>query len=215
MDLLGLLDLLGMNKSHVFFQMFYEAIVCVSECADELASAIHDPSQILKRTAAAKEIERKCDTITRAIVDKANQTFVTPFDRDDIYMLAKEIDDMADYIYGALEKMYLFRPAAISDSMKKISDLHLEAISMIKAIIFNLDKISKNKAEIMDSCRKINELERKADRVYREGLAAVFTCIKDPIEVIKQKELCEYMEAMIDQCSEVSDTVKGLVLKYA
>lgn len=212
---MGLLDLLGMNKNYVFFQMFNEAIICVAECAEELASAVHDPSQILKKTAAAKEIERKCDTITRGIVDKANQTFVTPFDRDDIYALAKEIDDMADFIYGALEKLYLFKPATISDSMKKISDLHMESIAIIKTIISDLDKISKKKEEIIVACRKINDLERKADRVYREGVAAVFTCIKDPIEVIKQKELCEYMEEMIDQCSEVSDTVKGLVLKYA
>lgn len=161
-----------------------------------------------------KELEKRGDDITHQIYDELNKTFITPFDREDIYKLNGSIDDVLDYINSVSQKFRMHPPKENLPAFLEISELILQAAREIKVAISELRNL-KHPAKIMESCIRINEIEDQADEIYHCGLSSLFENEKDAIELIKIKEVLATLEKATDKEEDVSDVVKSIIVKIA
>lgn len=162
--------------------------------------------EINKRMAAA---EHAADEATHTIMRRLNKTFVTPFDRDDIYMLASNLDDCMDFMDEASDLVVLYKvdelPARVSDQvqvLQRAAELTAEAMPRLRS----MDSLSEYWVEV-------NRLENQADKVHRKLLAQMFDEISDPILLMKLKEIVEKLEDAADAFEKVANTVETIALK--
>lgn len=160
-----------------------------------------------------RNLEHECDSTTHEILDKLNRTFVTPFDREDIHILAKQLDDVVDIIQSVSERMILFRITKIKGDLTELAKVLEEAVSLIPKVISSIRQIDKPR-QILDYCIEINRLENKGDRVSEKAIGNLFQNEKDPMEVIKWKEIYDSVEFAIDRCEDIANTIEGIVVKY-
>jgi predicted phosphate transport protein (TIGR00153 family) len=164
------------------------------------------------RKAIGKQIadaEHQADEATHTIMRRLNQTFVTPFDRDDIYDLASSLDDCMDFIDEAADLIVLYKvdelPARVADQvqvLQRAAELTAEAMPRLRS----MDKLSEYWIEV-------NRLENQADKSYRKLLAQMFDELTDPILLMKLKEIVEKLEEAADAFEKVANTVETIALK--
>ena len=163
------------NKDSEFFDLFLESAQYFHKCAVMRDEVMQDYSKAEAKMREIIDLEHEADAVNDRIIDKLNQTFITPIDREDIYALANGLDD---------------------------------GVKLLK-------HVKKNQNEILKCTHRISSLESEGDRVYRNEVANLFENLKDPIELIKWKDLLEYLEDTLDHCEKVADMVRGVVMKYA
>jgi predicted phosphate transport protein (TIGR00153 family) len=160
-------------------------------------------------------IEEEGDDIRRDIVDKLNHTFITPIDREDIYVLSSDLDDVIDMIQSRTDRMQIYRIKTIDKNCLHLAViLEKASIALDKAI--NNMKDKKNIKHVMECIAEINHLEHEGDRTIRKLLTELFAENNkmDAIEVFKLKETYEALEAAIDKCEDVACTIEGIVVKH-
>ena len=162
--------------------------------------------EIGKRIADA---EHEADDATHSIMRRLNQTFVTPFDRDDIYTLASSLDDCMDFMEEAADLIVLYKveglPARVSDQvqvLQRAAELTAEAMPRLRS----MDSLSEYWVEV-------NRLENQADKIHRKLLAQLFDEVTDPIQLMKVKEIVEKLEDAADAFEKVANTVETIALK--
>ena len=156
-----------------------------------------------------KEIEHRCDVLIHDLVKALHRTFITPIDREDIHDLASRMDDLVDLIDAVASRAVLFRVGGeIPDAADLARIIHQQAVEIQKSVV-NL----KDAAAIMRNCARINELEKDGDRLYREAVARVFDSGRDPIFVIKAKEIIETLEAASDAAEDIAIVLERIILK--
>lgn len=161
------------------------------------------------------KIEHEADTVNDKIIDKLNKTFITPIDREDIYALANGLDDGVDFLQGTLQRAVMYHLHDTSKAAIALSELLVTATDEVLRAFSMLHEVTKHEHEILECTYKISKLESEGDRIYREEVAYLFEHIKDPIELIKWKDILTYMEDTLDHCEKLSDLVRGVVMKYA
>ncbi len=194
-----------------FFEMFAELSSNVSEGARVLKGILDDMENIEARAEKLKEIEHRGDDLTHAILTKLNQTFITPFDREDIHRLASTLDDVLDYVHAAAERMVMYKIHKQSPAAARLADVVLRQAEQIRAAVSLLDKHD----TVLDYCVEINRLENEADHIAREAIGRLFEQEKDPIALIKNKELLEVLEMASDKAEDVANVLETVVLKSA
>jgi len=202
-------------KEEKFYILFQEAAETVFQGALLLKEAVKDHTVVNDTMTKITEVEHRGDQITRTIIDHLNQTFITPLDREDIYTLAQELDDILDYIEGTIERMMLYKTGKPSPDVIDLVDILVEAVTEIQKAVASLRSLRNDGAGVLRTCQDINLLETKGDHLYRAGVARLFEEVTDPIEIIKWKEIFEHVETALDHCEDVSDVLKGVVLKYS
>ncbi|HEX5331712.1 MAG TPA: DUF47 family protein [Cellulomonas sp.] len=155
------------------------------------------------------EAEHLADEATHSIMRRLNQTFVTPFDRDDIYMLASSLDDCMDYMEEASDLIVLYKleelPARVSDQvqvLQRAAELTAEAMPRLRSM-----------SDLAEYWVEVNRLENQADKAHRKLLAQLFDEITDPILLMKLKEVVEKLEDAADAFEKVANTVETIALK--
>ena len=161
------------------------------------------------------DLEHRADKVNDAIIDKLNQTFITPIDREDIYAIANGLDDGVDQLQGMLQRIVIYHTGDAREGALRLTKLLIESTAEIKRAAALLNAISKNQAELLAITSKIDKLESEGDHVFRGELAYLFEYVKDPIELIKWKDLLEGLEDTLDHCERMADLLKGVVMKYA
>ena len=161
-----------------------------------------------------KDLEHIGDDYTREIMDRLNQTFVTPIDREDIMQLAHALDDVVDALHAVCERLILYRINHVMPAVTEISSIIVEGAGEILHLIRFLRNMS-NQKEIRDRIRRVHTLENKADSIYHAALAQIFEDPKDPIELIKWKELLNRIEDATDKIELVAKVVGSTVMKNA
>jgi predicted phosphate transport protein (TIGR00153 family) len=198
-----------------FFELFSESARLVHKGALLLRDTMKDYSDMEAKMQLISDIESKADDINDAIIDKLNQTFITPLDREDIYALATRLDDVIDFLQGTVERIALYRVGRPSRGAAEMARILADCTEeMIKAID-GLKNIKDNRDNILDYTRKIQVLENEGDRIYREEIAHLFNTCPDPVEIIKWKEVLEHLEDSLDHCEKIADLLRGVVMKYA
>lgn len=161
-----------------------------------------------------KEKERAGDSIQGQIFDELNDTFITPFDREDINSLSSKLDDVTDLINSCAKRIMLYNPKMIPESAVRLTELVHEAAICLNQAVSELSMMKQSPDKIKDYCRQLNEIENKADDVYEHFLIDLFQNEKDAIEVIKLKEILHELERATDAAESVGKIIKTIIIKY-
>lgn len=203
-------------KDKKFFPLFEQAGANLIEMAKLLQEMVNS-DDLTKRTEITKKIEdleHVGDDITHQIHLELGKNFITPFDREDIHSLASSLDDVADFINGASNRIELYKVEKPSLPMIEITDLILEATEHVAKALFELKDL-KNIRNITDSCVRINSVENKADYIFDKAVADLFEYENDAISLIKQKEVLSAMETATDKCEDVANVLESILVKNA
>ena len=183
----------------------------MSRRADAMVEMLAAFDDAAARADKVEDFEHVGDTITHNILRKLNQTFVTPFDREDIHELASKIDDVIDLVDAAATRMVTYRVKELRPGVLELATTVRLASTQIVAAVRLLDKGD----HILDHCIEINRLENLADRQVRDLIVTLFEQEKDPVEVIKWKEIIETLEFATDKCEDVANVIETVTLKNA
>lgn len=203
------------KKDNEFFELFVDSAGYFRDCAVEMSKVMEDYKQAENKMKEIIDLEHRADEINDRIIDKLNQTFITPIDREDIYALANCLDDGVDFCQGTIQRVVLYHAGQPRTGAVELSQLLIEATGELVRAFELLQDIKKHNKEILDITRRISKLESEGDRVYRRDVAQLFESCISPIEVIKWKEILEYLENTLDHCEDIADLLRGVVMKYA
>jgi predicted phosphate transport protein (TIGR00153 family) len=195
-----------------FFDFFDEHATLTVAGARELLALVSNGSSVGPLATRIKEIEHEADIVTHRCVEALHKTFITPIDRHDIHQLISRMDDVLDYIEAAADRLALYEITEMSVPLKQLADVVVRsAEAMAKAVRALRDL---RHAEIIrQACVDVNRLENEADALLRGALASLFRTEKDPIAVIKWKEIYELFETATDRCEDVANVIEGVVLE--
>ena len=160
------------------------------------------------------ELEHEGDRITHQIMEQLNRTFVTPFDREDINLLAHTLDDVTDFMKAASDTMLIYKVERPGQKAKELAEIIVQAAREVECAIPQLRHRGELR-KILSRCVEINRLENAADTVYRSALAELFDDTSDIARIIKWREIYEQMESATDRCEDVANVLEGVALKHA
>lgn len=201
------------KKSADFFEIFDQMSRNLAQTAALMVSFFKDFSNMPEKANEIKGLERENDLLTHDIIRRLNQTFVTPIDREDVHMLASRMDDILDLMWSAVERSQIFKLKESTSEAVALSQTLVEIIDLICRALRHLKK--KEYSYIYDLCIQIHGLENQNDRIFRETIGRLFDEIKDPILIIKWKDVYQNLENATDRCEDVANTLESIVLKYA
>ncbi|MDU1889689.1 MAG: DUF47 family protein [Dysgonomonas sp.] len=162
-----------------------------------------------------KEQERAADGIQNQIFEELNETFITPFDREDINHLSATMDDVTDLINSCAKRIMLYSPKVMPESALRLAMFVRESSGYLVKAIDELDVLKKSPAKIKEYCEQLNVIEKKADDVYEHFLIDLFENEKDAIEVIKLKDILHELERATDAAEAVGKIIKTMIVKYS
>ncbi len=204
------------HKDAEFFDLFVESAGYFYKGALLMNEVMLDYSKADAKMDEIVDLEHEADAINDKIIDKLNQTFITPIDREDIYALANGLDDGVDFLQGTLQRMVMYHTAGpVKQGAIALTKLLIESTEEIIKAFTLLKNIKTNQQEILRCTHKIGKLESEGDLLYRREVAYLFERVTDPVEIIKWKDILEYLENTLDHCEDVSDMIRGVVMKYA
>jgi len=200
-------------KEEKFFKLFKEMtenIITGAKLLKEMLDTFDNPVESQRKI---KDIEHKGDSITHDIIQMLNKTFVTPLDREDIYALASKLDDILDLIDASAARVIMYKVDSILPEAKSLGFIILQSCHAVDKAVAMLGK--KTNEQIFEACVEINALENEADRVSREAISRLFDEEKDPIQLIKWKEIFETLERATDKCEDAANILESVVVKNA
>lgn len=201
-------------KEFNFFDLFEkQAVIALdaAKCFKEFVSKGDLDETILKNM---RELEHKGDDITHDILDRLNKTFITPFDREDIHSLAKELDDIIDMIYTIVNRMRVYKAVGVDKNLVEFGSVIEESVKAVSCAVKGLRDMKHCKS-VAEACVEINRLENVGDSMRDTMLAELFEGTKDPIAVIKRKEIYQDAETVLDICEDVAHVVESILVKQA
>jgi len=211
---LALVKFSFMPKQEKFYGLFEESAQNMVKVSEALREMINTWEVVGGRVAEITEMEHKGDMITHQIMAQVHRTFVTPFDREDIALLAHTMDDVTDFMHAAADAMLIYKIDRPSQRARELADIIVQQVAEVERAVYGL----RNRAElkqILGRCVEINRLENMADRVYRAAMAELFEDTADIAQVIKWREIYEHMESATDRCEDVANVLEGVALKHA
>src|SRR4051812_7590285 len=160
---------------------------------------------------AIQDVEHRCDTITHEIFQRLNRTFVTPLDREDIHGLARSLDDVMDAIDATAAIVRLYQITLVRAEARELTRIIMAcADQIVKA-----QKALERRKGVAEPAVEINRLENEADRVHQTAVRRLFEEERDPIQIMKWKEIFDFLEDATDRCEDVANVLEGVVVKHA
>jgi predicted phosphate transport protein (TIGR00153 family) len=195
-----------------FFAQFEQQGKKTVEGCKAFLEMVESPGDLESQAARISQIENECDEITHAVVEGLHRTFITPIDRNDIYTLISKMDDIMDLVEAAADRLSLYE---IHTMTRELGDLARCLVTSAEHVLGAVSGIRdlKHPSGILEHCIEINRLENVADKILRSALARLFREERDPIAVIKWKELYETLESATDRCEDVANIIEGVVLE--
>jgi len=194
-----------------FFRMFSDVSQNLTDGARLLHDIMQNPANLEARIVKLQEIEHRGDDMTHDIIRMLNQTFITPFDREDIHRLSSSLDDVLDFVNAAAVRMTLY---GITVPPPPAAELAALIVRQSEELALGVSLLQDNK-KVLDHCVEVNRLENEADRVSRKAIAVLFGSEKDPIQLIKIKELYEVLETATDKAEDAANVLEAVALKSA
>jgi uncharacterized protein len=194
-----------------FFHMFAQQAENVHAGAEAMVEMLEHFENAETGASKVESYEHAGDTITHNIMTRLNQTFITPFDREDIHELASKIDDVIDLVDAAATRLVTYgvktvRPGVV-DLAKTVRDATVQIVAAVRVL--------EQEDHILDHCIEINRLENQADRQCRDLIGKLFEQERDPVQIIKWKEIIETLEFATDKCEDVANVIEAVTLKNA
>jgi hypothetical protein len=158
-----------------------------------------------------KEVEHKCDFLTHEIIQRLHRTFVTPLDREDIHELARSLDDVMDAIDASAAVVRLYQIERVRPDARELARLVRVSADQLVIALQALER----RQGVAEPAVEINRLENEADRAHQIALRRLFEEERDPIAIIKWKEILDFLEDATDRCEDVANVLEGVVVKHA
>ena len=194
-------------KEEKYFDDFKEMISHISEMAKYtnqlFSSDVIDQSLLLK----IKPLEQRCDELSSKIIKRLNKTFITPFDREDIFGLVKRLSAISDNLLGASNRVETFN---IKEKIKYTDKISAIILQQIKELGIAIQDI---KARRINECKAVNDLESEADKIYQQANKELFEKEKDAIKLIKEKEILDILEKTSDKCQSAANIILAIFIK--
>ncbi|MDR1402316.1 MAG: DUF47 family protein [Tannerellaceae bacterium] len=204
-------------KENKFFLLLHEMGEIIIKAADLIIECVqvtnHDDAASYYKQ--IKELEHKADSVQNQIFQELNNTFITPFDREDINNLSSKMDDIMDLINSCSKRIVLYNPKKIPENATALAMLLRESVGYLVQAVEELDSFKKRPDKIKEYCGLLNQTEKKADDVYEHFLIDLFANEKDAIEVIKLKDILHELERATDASESVGKIIKTVIIKYS
>ena len=203
-------------KEEKFFELLADQSKIALEGAKELKIYIDDYAELGRgerkaRAYAIKKIESKGDEITHEIIEKLNTTFITPIDKEDMHQMAVLLDDVIDLINAVSIRFVLLGIERIDAHIKKLSEIIYNSVSELNKSILDLRKLKPMKEHYI----KIHSLENEADETFYKGIDELFHFFKNPIDIMKYREIYQLLEEVTDKCEDIINVIESIVVKHA
>lgn len=199
-------------REETFLPQFARAAEIILEAATALDQLAADFTDVELKVAHIKHLEHEGDQVAHQTFGLLSRTWITPIDREDIHTLVKALDDVLDYLDAAAARLVLYRIPAPTPALKSATAILVQSAEAILRAIGLLGDL-KNSAAILEICVEINRLENEADSLNRISIGRLFETEKDPIVLMKWKEIYEVLEAATDCCEDVANVFEQIVLK--
>ncbi len=201
-----------MPRETSFFEFFERHAATTVRGCRELLDLTNEGKDFEARALRIKDIEHEADSITHDCVEALHRTFITPIDRDQIHMLISRMDDIMDYVETVSEQFVLYNIDHVSTAAKELAAVLLESAEHVEGAVTGLRDM-KHAEAIKEHCIEVNRLENRGDELLRKAVARLFDEEKDPIAIIKWKEIYENLEIATDRCEDVANIIEGIVLE--
>ena len=197
-----------------FFDLFTQVASLNLEAAKHLKELFAGPGDNRAyRVDAIKRLERDADGLTLELVTRLDKSFITPLDREDIHMLASRLDDVLDRIDGIARRTQIFRTENPPQGVILLADVIVRTTEQLLAAVQVLEN---GKAPVViHACGQVKQLEEEGDAVYGEWLGKLFDSEKDPITLLKWKEIYDTLEKTLDQAEDVGNVLESVAIKHS
>ena len=196
-------------KEEKYFEYFTEMIVHIRQIADKAQLLFAEHPYRADLLLDIIPLEKRCDEILTKVVKQLNKTFITPFDREDIFALIKRLDDISDILLAASVRIDIFKVNSPINGAKEIITIIQHQILKLEEVLAGL----KDRHRKMDELKAVKVLETEADVVYRAAMTTLFEVEKDPIELMKHKEILDILENASDKCQSVANLIVTIFIK--
>ncbi len=201
-------------KDNRFFGFFERHVALMVMAAREFQSLAQTGENIASRARRIKELEHETDVITHQCVEALHRTRRPPLPRDDVYRLITKMDDVVDFIEAASERITLYDLREMTPACRELADILVKATEEIVSALEGL-RVVKGSRQVLEHCIEINRLENEGDTILRTAVANLFRNERDPIQIIKWKEIYEFLETATDRCEDVANIIEGVTLENA
>jgi len=203
-----------MPREEHFFDLFNDAAANVVEGAIVLRDLIGDLSKSQEKAMKAVEIEHRGDAILHETFKRLNNTFITPFDREDIHSLIGGLDDIIDYIESTCDRLVLYQITEPTEESLELADVLVRATREVQAAVAHLSQL-RHIRKVLDPCVRVNDYENEGDRINRRALQRLFSGVMGPLDALKWREIYDHFETAIDKCEDVAHALETIVVKNA
>jgi len=201
-------------KEKKFFALFEQGTQNAVKIAQQLKDMVSIWENVKERVGVINDLEHQGDAITHQIFDQLHRSIITPFDREDIALLAHSLDDVADFIHAAADAMLLYKVECPTNRAKEFADLVVQAVAEVEKAVSEMhDRVGRK--QLLKRCVEINRLENLGDIVYRSAMAELFDDSANYATLIKWREIYNHMESVIDRCEDIANILEGVAIKYA
>jgi predicted phosphate transport protein (TIGR00153 family) len=197
-----------------FFILFDQSAKNAALVAQNFKELMYNWQDVEQKVGCIVDLEQKSDMVAHEIIALVHKTFVTPFDREDIVLLAHSLDDVVDYIEATADTMLLYKIKSPTQRAREMADIILQTTQEVEKAISELRQRIDLK-HILKHCVEINRLENMGDRIYRAALAELFDDSTDIPYIMKWREIYEHMETATDRCEDVANVIEGVAIKYS
>ncbi len=201
-------------RENRFFELFEQQTIVIQEGLHLFEELLKNYSRRKVLTKQIKDIENEADNIAHDIFNHLNNTFVTPFDREDIQLLVNRMDDVIDLVEKAGARMEIYDLPAPPEAVREMLGILKKAFDKLSDAIGMLTDL-KHREKILQICVEVNSIENEGDALLREVLEKLFKDASDPFYVIKAKEIYESLEEAIDRCEDLANIIETVIIKNA
>lgn len=201
-------------KEEVFFDYFIETCEIICKAAALLDDLTNNYVNVNEKISSIEGTEHACDSNVHKILNELNKSFITPIDREDIFTIAKELDNITDDIETAAHRFSMYNVKSVKPDAITMTKLIVKATIELKSVMVEMKNMKKSK-QLQSKIIEVNNVEDEADTIFRDAMANLFITEHDAVEVIKWKEIFELLENTIDACEDVANIVEGVVMKNA
>ncbi|MDP3277466.1 MAG: DUF47 family protein [Deltaproteobacteria bacterium] len=204
---------MALTRDAIFWDAFRDLAQKAVDAALLVEQLFEDISKRSTICADIKRLESEGDTITHEVVKALHQTWITPLDREEIHALISGLDDVLDGIDGAAARVDLYE---LNESAPEALELSATLVATTRALLDAVQSIQsiKDAEAILEKCRAIGRFEDEADMALRKGLKRLFREVKDPLEVMKWRDVFERLESATDRAEDVANVIEGIVLEH-
>jgi predicted phosphate transport protein (TIGR00153 family) len=201
-------------KEDKFYDLFINSAQVIYDASTMLRDLMGDLSNVEDKVKKIEEMEHKGDQQVHDILEQLNKTFITPIDREDIYMIEKQMDDIMDFIEATAHRFIMFNVKSVPQDAIVLGDMITASCKELISLMEELKNMKKSK-KLSEKIIEINRIEDEGDKIFRRAITSLFNGGTPELEVIKWREIYDFIEQTLDACEDVANTVEGVVMKHA